>query len=67
MNISGISENGLKMLHESIRNALEHDDALPAGQEKTYGVREHKDWREFCEQIEADLDVRSAKFTKISW
>lgn len=67
MNIPGYSTNGLKMMHEAIRNALAHDDALPSGQEKIYGVREFADWREQADKIEAELNSRGVTYTKIIW
>lgn len=67
MNIPGFSNNGLKMMHEGIRNALAHDDALGGEEEKTYGVRESADWQEHANRIEAELNTRGASYTKIAW
>ena len=67
MNIPGFSTNGLKMMHEGIRKALTHDDALSAGQDKTYGVREFADWREHADAIEAELDKRDVSYDKVAW
>lgn len=67
MNIPGYSTNGLKMMQEAARKALATDDALPAGQDKIYGVREFPDWREQSDKIEAELDRRGATYTKVTW
>ena len=67
MNIPGFSTSGLKMMQDAIRKALEHDDAIPNGQDKTYGVREFADWRELGDGFEAELDQRSETYTQIAW
>ena len=67
MNIPGYSTNGLKMMQEGVRKALAEDDALPAGQDKVYNVREFPDWGEHSDRIEAELDSRGAVYTKVSW
>ena len=67
MNIPGFSTNGLKMMHDGIRNALAHDDALPNGQDKTYGVREYADWRDHGDRIESELNTRGVTYTQIAW
>ncbi|MFN6268497.1 MAG: hypothetical protein ACK45D_19945 [Alphaproteobacteria bacterium] len=67
MNIPGYSDNGLKMLYEAIRDALAHDDAIPAGRDKTYDVREFSDWRETADKIEAVLKERGVSFETITW
>lgn len=67
MNIPGYSTNGLKMMYDAIRNALNHDDSLPEGQEKTYGVRDYPDWMEQADKIEAELDTRGDAYSKIAW
>lgn len=67
MNIQGYSDNGLKMLHGAIKNALAQDDAIPAGRDKTYGVREYSDWRETADKIEAELKKRDVSFEMITW
>ena len=66
MNVTGLSTNGLKLLHETIRRALDEDDALPKDSKK-YGVREYPDWRDQSEQFEAELINRSEPFSPIIW
>jgi hypothetical protein len=66
MNITGLSTNGLKLLHETIRRAQEEDDALP-NDSKKYGARECPDWRDQSEQFEAELIKRSEPFSPIVW
>jgi hypothetical protein len=66
MNITGLSTNGLKLLHETIKRALEEDDALPEGLKK-YCVREYSDWRRESEEIEAELTDRLEPFSPITW
>jgi hypothetical protein len=66
MKTEGYSSNGLKMLHEAIRNALATDDKLGNGS-KTYGVREYADWRIQADAIEAELKKRRETFTAIPW
>lgn len=43
---SGFSVNGLLEMHLAVVNALKADDETPDGQEKVYGVRNDKDWRQ---------------------
>lgn len=66
MNTTGLSTNGLKLLHETIRRALDEDDALPTNSKK-YCVREYPDWRQQSEQLEAELIKRSEPFSPIIW
>lgn len=65
--IPGYSTNGLLMMHQGIRNALETDDNLPTKQEKIYCVREFSDWRTWGDAIEAELDSRNVKYRRIVW
>jgi hypothetical protein len=67
MNIPGFSTNGLLTMHHSIADALSVDDNTDEGQPKPYGVREYKDWREMCNQLEAELTARNAKYSKVQW
>jgi hypothetical protein len=67
MNFREMRTPMLIILQEAIRKALEQDDTLPEGQEKKYGVREYKDFREEADAIEKVLDERSAGYTKIPW
>lgn len=66
MHIPGLSNNGLKLLHETTGEALKEDDALPKGSKK-YGVREYPDWRAQSDEIEAELTKRLEAFTPIAW
>lgn len=67
MQVSGCSTNGLLMMHAAIADALVIDDNTPAGQEKTYGVRDFVDWRTFSDAIESELTARDTVFVPISW
>ena len=67
MNISGLSTNALLLLYNAVREALEIDDNLPRGVEKTYNVREFRDFREWSNGLEAELDNRGARYSKIEW
>ena len=66
-NIAGMSENGLKGMQRAIHDRLIEEDALPAGQQKIYGVREYQDWREQADEMEAELDLRRVNYTKVPW
>jgi len=66
MNITGLSTNGLRLLHDTIRGALREDDALPKNSKK-FGVREYRDWREQSDEIDAELTKRSEPILPIAW
>ena len=57
--------NGLKKLHESIKDALLKDDACLS--EKIYMVREFKDWKEMGDAIERELISRGEQINSIPW
>jgi hypothetical protein len=66
MDLTKLSTNGLLKLHAATREAVEVDDNLPPD-EFVYGVRVFPDWRPWADQIEAELDKRGVKYTKIVW
>lgn len=66
INLPGMTTPGLLKMYEPIREALEVDDTLPDGR-KVYGVREFPDWKAWASAIEAELDKRGVKYTKVQW
>lgn len=64
---SGYSTNGLLMMYNATRQALEVDDNIPSGEKKIYGVREYADWKLQSDSFEKELDKRKIKYSKISW
>jgi hypothetical protein len=67
MKVKNLSTNGLLMLYNPIRAALEQDDNTPKGQPKLYGVRDTADWREWADELETELDARKVSYNKIKW
>lgn len=66
MRIDKLSDSGVRMLHEGVQRALAADDSLPAGKKK-FEVRELPDWKEWAEQLEAEMDSRGLDYQKIGW
>jgi|CZKU01.1.fsa_nt_gi hypothetical protein len=66
MNVKGLSENGLKMLHNALRDAFEEDEGLPSHAKK-YGVREFADWKAWGDTLEAELKDRGVHFIAVPW
>ncbi|BAW95762.1 hypothetical protein NIES970_06750 [[Synechococcus] sp. NIES-970] len=64
--VSSYSTSGLLMMHGGIRQSLAVDDNLPKNMEKLYGVRQYSGWRKWADKIEAELDARQIKYTKIA-
>jgi hypothetical protein len=68
MNISGMSSAGILKMHAGVREALEVDDQLRlSGLQPIFGVREFADWRPWSDMLEAELDQRGVKYTKVEW
>lgn len=65
MDMTTLSLDGLRSLHEGIRRALATDDA--AKSPKPYGVREFPGWREWATALEAELDRRNEPFSRLQW
>lgn len=61
------STNGLSMLYDGIRSALEADDSKEHPDQREYFVRDTNDWREWATAIEVELDKRNVTFSKIVW
>ncbi len=55
------------VLYERIRYCLAHEDNLPPGAEKPYGVRDYRDWREQADSFEKSLDQSGYAYSKIAW
>ena len=66
MNISGLSSQSLKDLHELVADALSADDGHN-GDGKRYGVRNHPDWKKDADAFESEMKSRNMEFTPISW
>ena len=65
--VAGFSTDGLQKMHLAALHAFQKDEATPAGQAKLYGVREHADWKQWSDALEAELEKRNAQLTKIPW
>lgn len=63
----GYSDNAIRLMHDAIRDRLAEEDALPPGAPKTYGVRQHDDFKEQADALEAEFKARGASFTPITW
>ena len=66
MNLHNITTEGLLLLHNAIRKALEEDDSLPENQKK-YEVRSFSDWRKWADEIESELTKRDISYNAIQW
>jgi hypothetical protein len=66
-NLENASTETLLKMYSAIEDARKADDATPSGQNKEYGVREHRDLREEACAIEEILDKRSVVYEKIVW
>ncbi len=66
MNITDLSDNGLLMIHEAIKNALHVDDAITQGN-KPYGAREYPDFLELSQEVETVLTKRGIEFDPVNW
>ena len=64
---SGFSIDGLLKMHLAVVNALKADDETPEGQEKVYGVRTYKDWRQWSDSLETELTKHGVQFNKVPW
>jgi hypothetical protein len=62
-----LSTPSLELLHDAIRAALAHDDALPPGSPPRFGAREFPDWRVQADTLELELTRRGVKPAKINW
>jgi hypothetical protein len=68
MDISKMSEKLLRKMHDGIREAMDKDDKDPRPlQDKEFGVRFYKDWKETADALEAEMTKRKMPFTKIKW
>ena len=65
--ITKMSAGGLRSMQRALRDRLMEEDQSPAGATKAYGVREHEDWREQADEMEAELDRRGENYAKIPW
>ena len=66
MKLSGLSSNGLLMMHGALRNALAIDDNTPEDKERPYQVREHADFRVLADELEQVLTDRRVQYQKIA-
>ena len=68
MNISGMTDAGILKMYAAVREALEQDDQLVlSGLKPVYGVRGFSDWKDWSDLLEAELDKRGVKYTKVGW
>ena len=68
MNILGLSDRGLFALWEAVQKAfLADEESITLGQEPEYGVRTFKGWKEWSDQLEAEMHKRGIQFKPIAW
>lgn len=68
MNISGLSDRGLFALWEAVQKAFQADEkSLMLGQVPEYGVRTFKDWKEWSDRLEDEMQKRTVPFEPIPW
>ena len=68
MDYRAFTNDSLTMMYESIRAALESDDARKnAGQKPRFAVRETPDWLEHAGNLEAEMLRRGMPFKIIDW
>lgn len=68
MNILGLSDRGLFALWEAVQKAFMADEkSITLGQEPEYGVRTFKDWKEWSDQLETEMQKRGMPFKPIAW
>ena len=67
MNIKKLSTNGIKAMHQAAYDRLLEEDQLPLDAPRSYGVREHADWRLWVDELEAELTARREAFTPVPW
>lgn len=61
------STSALRMLHDSIRKGLAHEDSLPEQEDRLYGFREYPDFKWQADAIESELASRNQEVRKIDW
>jgi len=66
MNIPGFTTEALQVFHSKVKECLRKDDENPSP-DKTYGVRTYKDWRNWSDAIEEELQKRQISFDPIVW
>ncbi|MER8639306.1 hypothetical protein [Mesorhizobium sp. M1365] len=67
MDISKLSDNGLKAFHKSVRTVAAADAANPQKNDPYYGVAEYPDWAQHRDEIEAELKSRGIPFNPVQW
>ena len=67
MDITKLSDNGLKSFHLSVQKAAEADAANPQKNDPYYGVAEYPDWALHRDEIEAELERREIPFDPVKW
>ncbi|MET3352362.1 UNVERIFIED_ORG: hypothetical protein ABID33_000245 [Xanthobacter viscosus] len=67
MDLSKMSESGLRMMHRSIRASLESDLANQNKTDPYYGVTEYPDWANWRDELEDELKQRELLFDPIVW
>lgn len=67
MNIQGLSDSGLKGLHDGIRKALISDRANSAQSDPYFGVLDHTDWAIWRDALEEELKRRGLTYQPLSW
>lgn len=68
MNVAGFSDKGLHALWHGVKVAFDADsESIELGKEPEYGVRTFNDWKEWSDQLEAEMSYRKMTFDAIPW
>jgi hypothetical protein len=68
MNYQKFTNDSLLMMYESVRGALDSDDAQRVAMERPrFGVRETPEWKEHAGNLEVEMLRRGISFALIDW
>lgn len=70
MDITKLSDNGLKSLHLSVKKAVASDEERKVrgdNSEPYYGVYEFHDWKIWRDTLEAEMTNRKLEFESVIW
>lgn len=67
MDITKLSDNGLKSLHEGVRKAAASDAVNPNKRDPYYGVNEFSDWATWRDALESELGARLIDYDPVSF
>lgn len=66
MDISKLTDNGLKSLHKAMHDCVVKDDATVEAH-KIYRVRATEDWKLQSDAFERELSTRGLSFDPVPW